>query len=313
MNSSISSFKTEAKVIATILLMLLVCELVLRKFETALSFDLEHIRAMPQLAANLAKSSGTRILFLGNSFTRTAVIPNVFLMEMRSRGFTNLAVQRAHPDGTRINEWFYTFKTYFLEPHLLPDLLVIVTGRAHLQDQLMDPSTMGAYYSERNNVANYLRTEAPTLDAKVEFLLGRYSVAYANRRRIEPRIFSRIIPNYQVCIQQINQERNRSTRRGKTVTYTRLEQFLNLAEAHSIPVIIVSVPMFEPYAIDPKITELVASHKMIFIDMQTIDGVDSSRFPDEYHIDEIGAEKCTRVLAEKFAKLFESDLRFRKK
>jgi hypothetical protein len=310
MNSSTSNFRTEIKVIATILLVLIGCELILRKFETSLSFDLKHIRALPQLAENLAKSPGRRILFLGNSFVRATVNPNVFSAEMKSRGYNDLAVELAHPDGTRINEWYYTFKTYFVEPHRLPDLLVILTGRAHLQDQVMDPATMGAYYSSRSEVPDFLRTEALDIDAKVEFLLGRYSAAYANRRRIEPRIFSRIIPHYQACIQRINQERSRSSRRSKAVTYSRLEQLLQVGKDCGVPIVIATVPMYEPYSINPEIKELVATHKMQFIEAQNIDGIDSARFPDKYHIDEIGAEKYSRVLAGKFAELLESDPQF---
>jgi hypothetical protein len=308
-----SSFRSEIKVIAAVLFALIICELSLRQFETLLSLDLKHIRTIPRLAENLAKDKGTKILFLGNSFTRATVDPEIFREEMKSRGFENLAVQLVHPDATRINEWYYTFKTYFVEPQLQPDVLVIITGRAHLHDQPADPVTMGAYYSSKSDVLHFLGKENLDLDDKVDFLLGRYSAAYANRRRIEPRVFSRIIPHYQNCIQRINQLRTRNpanVRRAKALTFARVEKLLDLAENNSVRIIVATVPMSEPYVIDPKIKELVTAHKMTFVEANRIEGIDSSRFPDGYHIDKIGAEKYTRTLAAKFADIFSTDPRF---
>jgi len=315
MNLFISNFRTETKVIAVVLFALLACELALRKVERSLSLDLQHIRALPGIARNLAKTDGLRILFLGNSFTRVTVDPEVFKREMKSHGFGNIAVERVHPDGTRINEWYYTFKTYFVEPHLKPDLLVVITGRAHLQDQPIDPSALGAYFSSSRDVPAFLSNTTNSLDEKMEFFLAHYSAAYANRRRIEPRVFTRIIPHYQNCIQRIYEARIRTEadpRRNTTPVYSGLEQLLDLGEKASIPIVIATVPMWQPYSIDPEVKRLVAAHQMTFIEANEMEEIDSSHFPDGYHIDQLGAEKYTRIIAARFAKFFAEDPRFQK-
>lgn len=313
MNLFTSSFKTEAKVISVVLVTLLACELALRRFETSLSLDLKHIRSIPQLAKNLAQSNKMRILFLGNSFTRVSIEPEVFLAEMKSSGFSNVEVQRIFPDGTQINEWYYAFKTYFVEPDLAPDLLVVITGRAHLQDQRINPSVFGAYFSSGKDVGTFLRTSANTFDDKMEFLLARYLAICANRHRIEPRIFNRIIPHYQDCIQRINEARLRKVanlRRGREPEYNRLKSLFELEKKKSVPIAIATVPMARPYSINPKISKLIADHKMTFIEAHDIEGLDRSHFPDGYHIDKAGSEKYSRKLAAELAKIFEADPRF---
>lgn len=315
MNLFTSSFKTEAKVVAVVLLALLACELALRKFETSLSLDLKHIRAIPRLAEDLAQAKGMRILFLGNSFTRVSVDPNVFSTEMKARGFNHLAVQRVFPDGTQLNEWYHAFKTYFVESGRAPDLLVIITGRAHLQDQPIDPHPFGAYFSSRSDVVAFLTDSTKSVDDKMKFLLARYSALSANRHRIEPRVLNLIIPHYQNCVQRINEERLRASadpRRSKEITYSRLEKLLELGEKKSIPIVIATVPMSQPYAMDPKISQLVAAHQMTFIEASKIEGIDSSNFPDGYHIDQRGAEEYTRRIAAELAKIFEADPDFQK-
>jgi hypothetical protein len=315
MNLFTSSSKTEAKVIAAVLLALLACELALRKFEPALSRDLKHIRAIPKLAENLAGSKNFRILFLGNSFTRVSIDPKVFLSEMRSHGFNHIEVERVFPDGTQLNEWYHAFKTYFAEPNRSPDLLVIVTGRAHLQDQPIDPRTFGAYFSSGSDVAAFLTDPSPSLDEKVEFLLAHYFAISANRHRVEPRVFSFLIPHYQTCVQQINEERLRPApgpRRRNPITYSHLEKLLELGGKESVPIVIMTTPMSQHYSMDPKIPQLIAAHGMTFLEANEINGIDSSHFPDGYHIDASGAEKYTRKIAGEFARIFETDPVFQK-
>jgi hypothetical protein len=87
---------------------------------------------------------------------------------------------------------------------------------------------------------------------------------------------------------------------------------LTLGERNSVPIVIATVPMSHSYSIDPTIPQLVESHHMTFIEANRIDGLDSTHFPDGYHIDESGAEKYTKRLAEEFAKIFESRPDFQK-
>lgn len=65
--------KTEWKVLASLVAILLVLEVGMRAFETRLSKDIAHLRGLPEAAERLKAGDGYKILIVGNSLARHGI------------------------------------------------------------------------------------------------------------------------------------------------------------------------------------------------------------------------------------------------
>ena len=125
MRSSTSSSREELRVLVALGLLLLAAEAGIRSVGSSISLDLEHIGGIPAIAEEFGQGDELRVLFLGNSLTRAGLNPEAFELEAASQGLGPLRIAHIYPDDTTISEWPHVFKHFFVDPDLLPDVLVV--------------------------------------------------------------------------------------------------------------------------------------------------------------------------------------------
>lgn len=306
MSSSISSFRTELKVVALVLLVLAGSELFVRLRERALSLDVQHIRQIPSIAKKMSSGEGGRVLFLGNSMTRNGVDVPIVEQELRAHGLAApLRIERVYPDATGLAEWYYAFNHYFVAAGRLPDVLIIGFAANDLSDNRPpQPTRLAQYYTGARDVPEVFAHDVKDFEARAEFLLSKLSASYANRTRIRERTLDILIPHYRETAQEINRAQQAMKKKGGApvaLTYARLERLGRLAASHGVRVILVAMPQREPYQLDPQLQPTIERTGMIFIDARAAFGLGSAAFVDEMHLSTDGAAVFSRHLARQLA------------
>jgi len=304
MSSSTSSFKRELKIVFFVAAVLLGSEVLLRYTESRLSLDIAHIRSAPVVATRLERGEGRRLLLMGNSFLREGVVRDELEGKLSEKLEAPVKIGTYHPDGTSVQEWRYAFRRYFVRPGLLPDVLIIFTGRTHLRDPPFRPVALGAFYCSDEDVPEVLRHRAGSVDEVCKFLFARWSVVFANRERVRPRFFSKIIPGYQEALQLMSEEKNRRLLGVETVpTFQDFEGLLQTAKMAGIEIILAPVPAQEPYELDGGVIDLAERYGAGVLDSGEVLGITADNFPDGWHLDHEGAALFTGRLTEELERM----------
>ncbi len=301
MNSSTSNFRSELKVIAVVLLMLLVCELAMRSVEESLSLDVRHIREIPAIAEKMTKRPGTRVLFMGNSLTRCGIDEKVFTHETKASGLHPLSLATVYPDASSILIWHYVLKNFFINSEKKPDVLVINFAVKHLQDgQPFNVPAMGSFYTGLRDTPEVFAKDISNFGDRTEFLLSSGLCSFANRARVSPRVLDFVAPHYRTSMERINMTIAVKALREKesaAPTYQRLSRLLQMAADHKIHVIIVAMPVSTDYLMDPQVKTTVEKAGMTFLDARVVDGLSPKLFPDGYHMGPEAAAIYSKHLA----------------
>ena len=306
MSSSTSSFRTELKVGALVLLVLAGGELFMRLSERLLSLDVQHIRRIPSIAEDMTRGEGRRVLFLGNSMTRNGVDARVVENELRAQGLTEpLRIERVYPDATALAEWYYAFNHYFVAAGRLPDVLIIGFAANDLSDNRPpQPSQLAQYYTGARDVPEVFARDVKDFEGRAEFLLSGLSVSFANRTRVRERALDMLIPHYRESAQEINRALQAMKKKGGAsfaLTYRRLELLGRLAASRGVCVILVAMPQREPYELDPQLQPIIERAGMTFTDARAPSGLGGEGFVDEMHLSPNGAAIYSRYLARQLA------------
>jgi hypothetical protein len=112
-SSSISSFRSELKVVLVVLVALAACEAGVRKLGPSVSLDDRHCAQIPDIAAGLARRRPPRILFLGNSLTRAGVSLDSFREQLAGTALGEANCAAVFPDNTVVSNWYYLYKCRF--------------------------------------------------------------------------------------------------------------------------------------------------------------------------------------------------------
>lgn len=301
MYSSISSFRTEAKVIAMVLVLMAVCELGVRVFEKRLAVDAK----TPALSKRLAEAEGQRVLVFGNSLVRDNVNPDILAAGMKEQGVAPMHIERIYLMNTIINDWYYAFKHHFVDPGRLPDVLVVCFSNNHLQDSSIQRSLVARYHSSFRDLPQIFSEDVRDFDGRIEFLFSGYSASYTHRTGVERRVLDLTIPHYRESALRINRALTAAVkmRRGNYLqpTHHRLERLIHLAESHGVRVILVAVPVESPYPIDPQIMNTVETAGVTFIDTRVVEGLSKESYADGMHMNSDGATHYSRFLARQLA------------
>jgi hypothetical protein len=304
MSSSTSSFRAELKVVAVVLLVLAGSEILLRFTEPWLSLDVKHIQQIPAISESLVAGKGERILFLGNSEVRAGIDPNIIEEELRNQGIAPVHIERVFPDATQLPEWDRAFKHYFINKARLPEVLVLCFSDSALQDNnAVDPTRLGHYYSSAGEMPEILGQEMRGFESRAEFVLASLSFSYANRMRVRTRAMDMVVPGYRDSAQRINRGMKRSHSQAAAAqnTYNRLSRFLSLAREQGVRVIVVAMPISSPYPLDPQIKSTVETAGMSFLDCRNVDGISAQSFVDEIHLASSGMRVYSRFLGRELA------------
>jgi hypothetical protein len=267
------------------------------------SQDLRHIGEIPRIAERLGEASGLRVLFLGNSLTRTDIDPAVFEQTLAGLHGGRVASDRVHPDDTKIGEWYYTLKNYFIRAGHAPDVVVLgFVGRQVEDFGAIEPSRLATSYGGLGHAGEFFREDIPDFGGRVEFLLSSFSVAFAQREKVKNRLLAAVVPYYDESATRVNRTLQKNGKEGGTTrTYRRLEKLVDMAAGSGVHLVLISMPQPEPYPVDEDIFPRLRAKGMTYIDCRTIEGLRAEHFPDGYHLRAEGARIFSRELAHRMA------------
>ena len=248
MNSSISVSKTTRRVLLAALFVVLIVELAIRFAIPFISGNAVHIKEIPQIARTLRESQGVKILFLGNSMVNNGIEADIIKSELERWGFVATSITKINPDGTDLWDWHFLYKNYFLKNSIVPDIIAVGFGRDLLDDQRpANPSRLAGSFCRIQDLQDLIAFNLTDFSNIKEFLLASVSPLYANRETIRNRLFDIFMPFFrEISVRIRASEWEKGTRaytgHGKTITYTRLEKFLDMAKANGSSVVLIAMP-----------------------------------------------------------------------
>ncbi len=301
--------KDEIKVITCVVLLLLALESGTRIFETQLSKDVEHLRELPQQAAVIsnAPASSYKVLVLGNSLARCGINIPLLSDGLRRQTKREAVIATMYPDGTNIEQWSYGYRRYFSETGATPDLVLMVTGRLHLTDQVQSVSNMGAFYVSNQDLLKFANTSLHDAEACADFFGARYSVLFANRTRVEPLMFYNVVPGYADTAQEINHQLSLD-RIGQNpapheLTSKTFYEFATQTKSTGVKLVIVSAPLPDPYQLPDSVLKAANSGGATVMQISAAHAIPANHFPDKYHLDNEGSKIFTQHFLDNIAKL----------
>ncbi len=301
MNSSISSSNKEIRVIAGIILLLLVCESLVRVVEGSISIDIRHIQEMPAIVERLRSAKPVRVLFLGNSLTRLGVDLTTIRENLKAEHATGLALESIYPDDTTICDWYYVYRTFLVNRHVAPELVVVGFVNTHLEDRAqLHVSRLGGYFGGLSALPEAFRNDIPGLGDRIQYLLSSVSRLFANHERIRDRLLDLIVPNYRDSAQTINRAtlwQAQKRHEGDQPTYQRLQRFLQLVQRHGARLALVAMPLPNSYPLPDALRTTVAAEGGLLLDLRHVKGLGLKDFPDNYHLSPRGAKIYSAALA----------------
>ena len=87
----------------------------------------------------------------------------------------------------------------------------------------------------------------------------------------------------------------------KVDSYSRLERLLRVCDLRRIHVIVVAMPIGEPYPIDGLLRQVLSRHEAELVDMRATPGLSAADYPDGYHLSRKGAEIYSAALGRQLA------------
>lgn len=307
MNSSISSFRAEAKVLLAVLAVVAATEAVLRRSSTRLSRNERHLSELPALAATLSAAPPPRLLFLGNSLTRLGVDATTLTQELQRAGTPAPAVVKMTPDMTTVLDWMYAYRTLFVRAGLSADYVLLCSYAHHFTDaDPADARRLGRYFCGLRDVPELFRQDLPTFGGRAEFLLSHELALFGMHGEVR-HLLEPLIPQYTYGARKANEVA--SGRAGRAAarpapaapTYRRLERLLRLLREQHVKAVIVAMPP-EPH-FDPALPHVVEQGGGVLIDARDVPGLKPEHFYDGYHLGPEGAVIFTRYLAARLAQL----------
>ena len=298
MNSFISSFRRELKVVLFLVALLIGCDAAVRLLETRLSFDLVHIREIPAIVQKNSEGDQPRIIFLGNSLTREGIDENSF-----KKGFAGrVTVARVYPDDTTMLDWYYVFQHLVAVEKGSADVLVLGFSRRQLDDQnVVHPRRLGRYFTGWSEMPEVVSRDLEDFEQISEYSISRISSSFANAERVAPRVFDKLIPYYRESAQRLNRRPVAGSKPEPPPTYQRLRRFSALADQRGIKVVLLAIPVGENYAIDPRLRQVVKDLDLHLIDGNELEGLEPTSFPDGLHMDDAAAKVFSEFVAAKLA------------
>ncbi|HRJ10214.1 MAG TPA: hypothetical protein PK490_17585 [Prosthecobacter sp.] len=289
--------KTESLVVLALLLALLLLECGARMFETSLSKDVAHIRSLPAEAARLRQApAGTlKVLILGNSLARCGLDRALLARGLEAASRRPVAVSVMHPDGSRVEEWRHGYRRYFDQTGSRPDLVLLCTGRLHLEDGLRDLDSVAAFYTSWADLPAFVRSEGLGFGDTCQAAAARASALFAHRRRVQPLVFYNFMPGYEQTVNLVQKTRNASAPTTRaSPSCSNLASLATTIGASGGTLLILPVPLPESYEL-PALVKQTAVNAGARV-LHASPALPPSRFPDGYHLDEEGARIWTQAL-----------------
>jgi len=304
---------SEVKIVAILAVSLLALEIGTRLAEPRLSKDLAHIRTFSELSNRFSSTvkkdprAKKTVLILGNSLARQGIDEQILVSGLTDSKGHSPTIGFITPDGTSVTEWVWAYRRYVMHPGASPDLVILVTGRHHLMDdsrEQLDIPRLAAFYLDARDRSEFLSRYSIDTEQSIELLLASQSRLLADRTRLRPLLFYRMIPGYEVGVNQINAALGggvpgestgieASPMTEKTETLRLLIESIKASGAHPV---VVTVPLPDPYSLSAGVAELLGERGIDTVPLGEAMLLPEERFPDGYHLDRKGAAMVTREL-----------------
>jgi hypothetical protein len=296
--------RNEWKVLLVLALSFLLMEGLVRCFAGSLSEDLRNTLATPKTAARIARATDEvrTVLVVGNSLARRGVDLELLNQETgwpKDGKKFGVEAEQFTPDATSAVQWDWGIKRYFANTGSHPDVILIITGRAHLLDFPASPETLGAYFVGAPDLGVALKSMDSSEEA-LKLLLGRTSHVLANRDRVRTRIGYSYLPGFEIAWPKLTAVNDASAeapdRQPQTANTESLKRLIATATEMGSDLHVFSVPMPKPYQLPENVIRLLENSKIPFHNLSSLPGIDTDHFPDNYHLDKSGARTFTRAL-----------------
>jgi hypothetical protein len=295
-----SNFRSEARVLATVAVVLASAEATLRVGGQRLSADVQHIRSIPVRAERLAKADGLRILFLGNSLTREGIRLEFVQEQLGCR--PPVALERVFPDDTTILDWYYVFRNDF-GGRMAPNVLVLSYAKGQLTDATgIHAERIAGSFGGWSNAREMLGLDLDGFGDRIDYVLASTLRVFSERERVRDRVLATATPDYRSTAQRLN-ESERVTKPSEASrppeTFSRLRRLLQLCRDRGVHVVVVAMPVAAGYGIDPRLYEVLREGRADFLDMRQTAGLTGTDYADGYHLAPRGAETYSAALGKR--------------
>jgi len=302
---------TETRVVFALIALIALVDVGLRLTDSRLSGNLAHVEAIPKIIAGAGRPEQTSLLLLGNSLTNNGVAPAVV-----NAALPNVAVAKVTPDATGLWDWQCLLDHEVIERDDVQfDTVVIGFAWHSLSDEgRVDASRLGALYC---NWSDLLR--APGVGLKNsgdigEFMAAKVLRTYALRDTLRNRFFQMSIPNYVQFTQATNAARagaatpsDKPSQQSEHHIYETFAGLLGRLKNKGTRVIVVAMPVQEPYELDPELRSLQDRGALELIDLRKLPGIEPTHYLDGIHLNSNGQQILSRALADYLAaELFSS-------
>ena len=331
MASSTSTFRTEWKVVATVVLMLAAIEVIFRAVPHKLSGEIASLtRGVPAQAARLAKFEGRRVLVLGNSMTEWD-LDEALAEELDALTDSPTAVEVMHWDGAGITEWYHLVKKHFAAAGRMPDAIVLnfhVYSPEHpgsedwgVRDESVVNTQRLIYHVDRSDVCEVVSDEYKAFGDRCHFVHIWLLQSAAGRGRIQTLVMLKIVPGYMNGLSRLGelsapenlnkwalaqQERAKARAAEKAppkVTYNRFRKLAELAEASGTDLLLVAMPYRDVGQVPPLWTDLGQVVKLPFglFDLHDLPSLTDEMYKDRSHLNEAGRALFQPIYVRKLA------------
>jgi hypothetical protein len=300
MSSFTSNFRSEGRVLLTLLAVAVGMEVALRVTSASLSTDISQIRGIPAIASAMASARGRSVLFLGNSLTKAGLDAPAVCAELRCPDGSPMVCDRVSPDDTTVLDWYYLVRHYFDEGRA-PSYLVVGYARGQLEDRTpIQPGRIAANFGGWSSAAEMWKTDLTTLSERFSYLLASSSYLFSEpRERVQVWVLRLLIPDYRKVANSVNeaaQRREAQLRGAEPEQYSRLSRLLALCAERGVRVVFVAMPVRSNYRLDPGLQAVLDRGSAGFIDLRQIEGVDKESFVDNLHLTPSGKSLYSRAL-----------------
>lgn len=296
---------TETRVVFALLASIALVDLGLRLTDARLSGNIAHVEEIPQLLADAGRPEQQSLLLLGNSLTNNGVSRQIV-----TEALPSLALAKVTPDATGLWSWQCLLDHQVIErPDVQFDTVVIGFAWNLLSDQTRsNASRLGGLYCNWSDLTRVHGIGLKNSGDIGEFITAKVLRTYALRDTLRNRFFQYAIPYYIEFTQANNNagapgagDPSAELRQQPTHTYRTFTGLVERLKAKGTRVIVVAMPIKQPYELDPHLRELADRRVIEMIDLRATQGIEAAHYLDGIHLNAAGQQILSRALAEELA------------
>jgi len=293
-------------------------EITARFVGSDLNWDRAHIYKIPEISRRLNDTDSESVLFMGNSLTLHGVETDDVIDELKTRGISDVVVDRVIPVGTDVTDWIYIYRTFFSNVDQCPDVVVVGFVRHHMQD-LKPPKRLrrlGRHFLSFANEMEIFSEDIQDFDDRAEVVLSQISACFGDQPLYNEGALYSLLPHYSYGEKRINHLLNKVHERialrrldgadPPPPTFRRVERLAKIFKDSGTHAIFVAMPLPEHWEMDPEVEKLVRDSGMTFIDARKVEGIETEDFPDGYHMGDRARGIFSRFIAGKIAEHLKS-------